>query len=546
MEKRVLLAFAVSAVIFMVWSTLVAPPPRPVVSEATPGEAAGPESLQAGPAAAAVEVAEPEPEPEAPPVLEAVAAEMEEVVTVDNGLVKIELTNRGGAIRSVVLKGYTGDGGEPLELVQAIEHPQRTLPLQLESSDGPEDRLYTVEAVDGGARFQWGDGSGAWVEKTITLEDGRYEVRVAMEMKGSAARELVSVGTGMRNIGSVEFGQNRFATWGDVVWLPSGEKVEKRKRGKVKEAFDVPTAGLRFLGFQDTYFLSVFRPRTPLTAARVEALALDEDEAAVDSVLKMTMAPAQGVLEGSLLLMPKEYGLLQEVDDGVEGTLTFGFFHPISVLLLKILWWIHARVGNYGAAIILLTLAIRIVLFPLMHKSTVSMRRMQKLQPKVKAIQEKYKKGKKDPQVRAKMNQETMELYKTEGVNPMGGCLPLLVQLPILWALYTLFMQAIELRHAPFMLWIMDLSVKDPYYITPILMTFTMWLQQKLAPQAGDAQQQRIFRLMPLIFGIMFLQFPSGLVLYWLTNNILTIVQQEITLRLIGERKPRGGKKAGK
>ena len=139
-----------------------------------------------------------------------------------------------------------------------------------------------------------------------------------------------------------------------------------------------------------------------------------------------------------------------------------------------------------------------------------------------------------------------MELYKTEGVNPMGGCLPLLVQLPILWALYTLFMQAIELRHAPFMLWIVDLSVKDPYYITPILMTFTMWLQQKLAPQAGDAQQQRIFRMMPLIFGIMFLQFPSGLVLYWLTNNVLTIVQQEITLRLIGERKPRGGKRAGK
>ena len=135
------------------------------------------------------------------------------------------------------------------------------------------------------------------------------------------------------------------------------------------------------------------------------------------------------------------------------------------------------------------------------------------------------------------MSQETMALYKEEGVNPMAGCLPVLVQLPILWALYQLFLHAIELRHEPFMLWITDLSAKDPLYVTPILMTATMWLQQKLAPQAGDPQQQRIMRMLPLVFGIMFLQFPSGLVLYWLTNNVISILQQEITLGIIGERK---------
>jgi YidC/Oxa1 family membrane protein insertase len=173
---------------------------------------------------------------------------------------------------------------------------------------------------------------------------------------------------------------------------------------------------------------------------------------------------------------------------------------------------------------------------------------MQKLQPKVKAIQEKYKKNKQDPQVRQRMNQEMMALYKEEGVNPMGGCLPVLVQLPILFALYTLFAHAIELRHAPFIWWITDLSAKDPIYVTPVLMTATMWLQQRLAPQAGDPQQQKIFRMMPLIFGIMFLGFPSGLVLYWLSNNVITILQQEITLRLIGERGKKGGaaKKKGK
>jgi YidC/Oxa1 family membrane protein insertase len=134
------------------------------------------------------------------------------------------------------------------------------------------------------------------------------------------------------------------------------------------------------------------------------------------------------------------------------------------------------------------------------------------------------------------MSQETMALYKAEGVNPMAGCLPVLVQLPILWALYQLFLHAIELRHAPFMLWIQDLSAKDPYYVTPILMTATMWLQQRLAPQAGDPQQQRIMRMLPLVFGIMFLQFPSGLVLYWLTNNVISIIQQEVTLHMVGER----------
>ncbi len=208
-----------------------------------------------------------------------------------------------------------------------------------------------------------------------------------------------------------------------------------------------------------------------------------------------------------------------------------------------VLRWIHGFVGNWGWSIVILTIAIRMALFPLMHKSTVSMRRMQKIQPKVKAIQEKYRKNKSDPQVRQKMNQETMELYKKEGVNPVGGCLPTLVQMPILFALYTLFAHAIELRQAPFIWWITDLSLKDPLYITPILMTATMWLQQRLAPQAGDPNQMRMMRMMPLVFGIMFLGFPSGLVLYWLTNNVVSILQQEVTLHLVGERKRGGGSK---
>jgi YidC/Oxa1 family membrane protein insertase len=322
------------------------------------------------------------------------------------------------------------------------------------------------------------------------------------------------------------------------------------RRKKVKEPRIFAPRNLSYGGFHDTYFLSLLRPVTPVSELRIVPLEYLEEnkdgETVEQQALQLLFRPAAGELRGELLGVPKEYDLLQDIGGGVERTLDFGFFGPISVLFLKGLWWIHGLVGNYGVAIILLTVAIRLLLFPLMHTSTVSMRKMQKVQPKVKEIKAKYKKKKGDAQARAKMNQEMMALYKQEGVNPMSGCLPMLVQLPILWALYKLFLQSIELRHAPFALWIQDLSAKDPYYITPILMTATMWLQQRLAPQAGDPQQQRIMRMMPLIFGIMFLQFPSGLVLYWLTNNVLTIIQQELTLRLMGERKGRAGKGSNK
>jgi YidC/Oxa1 family membrane protein insertase len=339
---------------------------------------------------------------------------------------------------------------------------------------------------------------------------------------------------------------SRLALWGEAIMLADGE-VERFKRRKVKERQVLAPASLTYVGFEDAYFLNILRPSGAVEDVRIEPLEFGGEDKEATRVLRISVAPSRGEVYGQLLGAPKEYDLLQEVGQGVEKTLDFGLFSPISVFFLKALRWIYGLVGNYGVAIILLTLGIRILLFPLMHTSTVSMRKMAKVQPKVKEIQAKYKKKKSDPQARAKMNQEMMALYKEEGVNPMAGCLPLLVQLPLLWALYKLFLSAIELRHAPFVLWITDLSAKDPLYVTPVLMTATMWLQQRLAPQAGDPQQQRLMRMMPLIFGIMFLQFPSGLVLYWLANNVITIIQQEITLHIVGERKRGGGsKKKGK
>jgi YidC/Oxa1 family membrane protein insertase len=189
-------------------------------------------------------------------------------------------------------------------------------------------------------------------------------------------------------------------------------------------------------------------------------------------------------------------------------------------------------VGNWGASILIVTLLIRILLFPLMHKSYSSMKKMQKLAPKMNAIRDKYKKAKSDAAQRQKMNEELMKLYQAEGYNPMSGCFPILLQLPILVAFYNVLSRSIELRHAPFIFWITDLSAVDRTYVLLILMTVTMYIQQAMTPTTADPAQKKIFMAMPLIWGFFLKDMPSGLVLYWLFSNVLTILQQVLITKM--------------
>jgi len=480
--------------------------------------------------------------PPAPPTDEVIVSFTEQEIKLGNEQITVVLTNRGAAVSSYRLLQYDADDGQPLDLVQTVPLPEVALPLQLITAGGIDDELYVAEEVADGVVFRWSDGRGNAVTKRISLSGPGYGLDVEIETAGNMVGVPMSIGTGMRDLGESER-NSRLALWGEGIVLADGE-LTRYKRRKIEELRVLAPQQIAYAGFEDAYFLDIFRPQGEISEVIIEPFEYGIADDEVMRVLRIVVKPAGDELRGQLLGVPKEYDLLQSINQGVEKTLTFGWFlTPIAVFFLKALRWIYGHVGNYGVAIILLTFGIRIVLFPLMHTSTVSMRKMQKVQPRVKEIQGKYKKKKSDPQARTNMNQEMMALYKEEGVNPMAGCLPLLVQMPLLFALYQLFLKAIELRHAPFMLWITDLSAKDPYYVTPILMTATMWLQQRLAPQAGDPQQQRLMRMMPLVFGIMFLQFPSGLVLYWLANNIITIIQQEITLHLIGERKRGGGNK---
>lgn len=217
---------------------------------------------------------------------------------------------------------------------------------------------------------------------------------------------------------------------------------------------------------------------------------------------------------------PKGYTRLKSLGLGLEHAVDFGYFGFLGKWALKALETLHRWTGNYGWAIILLTCVIQILVLPLSIKSYQSMAAMKRIQPKIQELQKRYKE---EPM---KLNQEMMALYKKEGTNPFGGCLPMVMQIPIFWAFFTMLRNAYELMGAPWMFWVKDLSQHDPYYVLPIVMGGGMFLQQKLSPAAGDPMQQKMMMFLPIVFTFMFLKFPSGLVLYWLTNSILSMANQ--------------------
>ncbi len=377
----------------------------------------------------------------------------------------------------------------------------------------------------GAVQLRWSDGTGNWVEKKVAAGKGKYAVDVEVRAGGVPARAGVVIATGIEKALKVDQ-QGRFG----------GESAVVRVDGKVDRVLAAKLDGVRsvrgaidFAGVEDQYFLLALLPNDPVAEVRIS-----RSGTGATALPEVAVVGTGGAVAGTLYAGAKERTTLVGYGRGLAETLSFGIFGFLSVGFLAALRWIYGWVGNWGVAIIVLTAGIRILLFPLNHKSAVAMKRMQALQPKMKAIQDRYKdRAKKDPNVRTRMNQEVMQMYKEEGVNPMGGCLPMLVQLPILWALYSLFAYAIELRQAPFVFWIHDLAAKDPTYITPILMTASMVLQQRMAPQVGDPAQRRMFMFMPFIFGFMFMSFPAGLVLYWLVNNLFTIGQQLLTERMM-------------
>jgi len=520
MEKRVLLAALISGAIVIVWFLLFPAPrstPRPVTTAAPTVTAATPVPGGVNTTHAAAATG---------PVPAAARGAAATEVKLEGAGWRAVVDTRGGVLRSVVLPAYTDAAGRPLELVREGGMP----PLQMAAAGPWNEEPYAITQRADEVWLRWSDGRGNWVEKRLGVGKGKYSLTVDVRAGGGAAVDGVVVASGLASTAKQD---TRTQLAGSEAVVRVNGKLTRVSPAKLPSPQRVSGA-VEFAGVQDQYFLLALLPDSLLEAVSASAAA-----GAQGPVAQVAVLGSEGIVRGALYLGPKEHATLAAYGRGMEETISFGIFSFLSVGFLVALRWIYAWAQNWGFAIVVLTAAIRVLLFPLNHKSAVAMKRMQTLQPKIKAIQGRYQeRAKKDPKARERMNQETMELYRKEGVNPMGGCLPMLIQLPILWALYSLFSVAIELRHAPFMLWIKDLSLKDPTYITPILMTATMVAQQLLAPQVGDPAQRRMFMLMPFIFGFMFINFPAGLVLYWLVNNVLTIAQQMLTQRMMDATKP--------
>ena len=313
---------------------------------------------------------------------------------------------------------------------------------------------------------------------------------------------------------------------GPVVYTEKGkfEKVnfsDIDKRQKNNEPFYSKKAVDGWVGMLQHYFVAAWLPKGNI-AREFYAKKIDDKLYTAGVIVSAgTIAPGQTVsVDMPLYIGPQDVDTLGKLAPGLDLVVDYGIFTIIAAPIFKVLHFIHNWVGNWGVAIILLTVLIKLLFFPLQNKASRSMAQMKILGPKMQKLKEQFGDD------RQKLQQATMELYKKEKINPLGGCLPILIQIPVFISLYWVLLASVELRHAPFALWITDLSAKDPFFVLPVIYAITMFVQMKLQPASPDPVQQKVMMAMPIIFSVMFLFFPAGLVLYWIVNNVLSITQQ--------------------
>lgn len=549
MEKRIFLAVVISIALLAIWSAVLptffpelAKKPEPVSTTTRPSAvpaqdtgapAAGVTDSAPAPSATGTPATTAALSPAPAAVAEPVSGDRVEASVIDTALFKAVFSNRGAQLVSFQLKEYKRKDApeKPVDLIRNRSESRSDFAFSIMSRDPAlaarlNTAIYAVtDRTEGDIRtleYRYSDG------RTTATKTFRFSKADPYLFEFSTALQppvpyRVEVGPGIANLRPLEVDSGALITGNGIVQSEGEFDVIPREDGSSLQVY----SPIDYLGIEDNYFMTVLRP-TRGGEGLLRRAPFDDPvtrKPRQDYYAAVNAAP-DGIVAGSAFFGPKETELLDRY--GFGEALQFGWFGLIARFFLTALVWINQYTQNYGFAIIVLTIIIKAVLYPLQHKSTVSMKRMQRVSPKIEAIKARYKKSKTDAEQRNKMNQEMMQLYQKEGINPMAGCLPLILQLPILWGFYNLLSRAIELRGAPWILWIRDLSEKDPTYVLPILMTVTMFLQTYLTPMTGDPAQRKIFLIMPLVFGFLFKDFPSGLVLYWLVQNVLTIIQQLI------------------
>lgn len=465
----------------------------------------------------------------------------ERTVTVETDLIRVGLNARGGVISSWELKQYHTAAPEQKPVQLVYQGGKFRGPLSITTANASVERalregLYAIETdfttLDishpvGHVTLQFEDAvSGLRLQKRLTFHHGSYVVDVAVTIEGLADAYDIVLGT---NFGIVEWGDGFIGLIGSASLVDG--KVEKETPDNELERKGL----VQWAALQDKYFLSVLMPQNGAAV-----LVKKEGDKLVSSSVRMTPL---GTGASSLLQLyagPKEYDTLRSLNVGLEDTIDFGWFifgswsvvKAVAKPIFYVLRFINEYTHNFGVTIILLTMGIKMLFVPLQYKSYKSMKQMQVIQPKVLAVQEKFKDD------RDRLNKELIKLYRDHKVNPVGGCLPMVLQMPVFVALFNILYMTIDLRQAPFVGWITDLSVQDPYYVLPIIMGVTMVIQQKITPTTMDPTQAKIMLILPVFMTFLFINFPAGLVLYWLTNNVLTISQQIVTDRVLFANKP--------
>ncbi len=527
-NKRLILAVSLSMLVVFAWNFFFATPPQKHPAQ----QAATTEKARQAPS-----VSEAAPATPAPSSQDFVPTEGR-TVKVDTPLYTAVFNSDGGILESFVLKNYK----------QTIkpDSPDVDLVGKDAIAKGPMGVILTRKGQE---LHTWLGGKWAFEGSDLNITEGkqvlvftgqsgdyRLERRLTFDAKTYLIDEDLTV-TNMSTTGfeaSVSFtAAAQSMTAKDdrynptrISWLNDSGRDEETDRDDLKEEGVTSGNMLKWTGIQSNYFLFAIIPGAENSVMYsgvqddIFRMAVEEPATLLPNVAK--------TMKASYYVGPCERDMLATMPNELQQAVHFGWFDVLAKPLLIALDYLYQYVHNYGIAIIILTILIKLVFWPLSQKSYESMERMKKLQPMITKLRDKYGDDKQ------KLQQETMALYKTYKVNPAGGCVPMLLQIPVFFGLYKALLGAIELRHAPFIefvpftkiVWLADLSAKDPYYVTPLIMGATMFLQQLMTPTAGDPTQKKIMLFMPVVFTFIFLNFPSGLVVYWLLNNLLSIGQQ--------------------
>jgi YidC/Oxa1 family membrane protein insertase len=540
-QIRAVVFVIVALIILFAWGHFY----KPAIQPPPPAQTSAQEAASQTPASTSAIAAKPAQTTDAVAAAGLVKVEgtNEKLVAIESPLYIVEFSNRGGVARSWKLKKYSDDQKPPhlLDLVNSAAAQQLGWPFSLVLSDTQleakaNSALYAVtpDQLNINApievTFHWSDGHLDVTKKlSFTLDyEMTAEVSVLLDGKPVPAALAWRGGFGDRAVYKAASLVTVYYKLNDKLNLLQYKKLGVSGNQSQPALQNGP---MEYLGIEDQFFTAAFLPdgaELSMWHWTQDHGIVDDGKPASEPIAEMAAGTTIATpLRARLYVGPKDLKILEKTKPPLAELINFGWTGVIAKPLLWILQTIHTKVPNYGWCIVILTLIINFAMFPLKMKSWRSMQKMQRVGPEIRQIQDRYKKYSMSDPRKKKMNEEVMAIYSREGINPMGSCLPMLFQMPIWWALWRVLNGAIELRHAPWMFWIHDLSAKDPYYILPIGMAIMMYLMSKMTPQTTtDPAQQKMMALMPLMFGFFFFNLSSGLNLYMFTSNLVGIGQQ--------------------